>query len=390
MAEIQITMFGEFSLSYKGKTITENDNMGAKTRLLLQYLIANRDREIAQTELIELLWADSKNPGNAIKTLVHRTRALLDEFIPDGSELIESNHGTYSFSNRFDVCIDSAEFTRLISLAENEAISPSKRIKYYKSAFELYKGGYLCASGDETWVIPINVYFHTLYSTAVEKCAQLLYPLGRFTDIVNICERAVILDPADEKIHVCLIKAMIALEDYERAALQYEYVKKYLLEQFGTTPGRRLTELYELTVKPGRDSQKDFDIVIGDLSDEKEKKGVFYCEYEIFRYIFRLCVREAVRLDKHISMCLITLAAPDEESDRKRYEKAVQKLSECVLKSLRMSDVYTRFSATQYILMLNDADESAFEPVRERIMTKYRRSKTLSDIKVKFEFKCLR
>lgn len=77
--------------------------------------------------------------------------------------------------------------------------------------------------------------------------------------------------------HANLIRAFVAMGDYERAAKQYDYIRAYLMEQYGAAPGAHLTELYELTVKPRNDVQNNLDAVIGDLTgdDSKEQKGVF-------------------------------------------------------------------------------------------------------------------
>lgn len=58
--KIHITMFGQFSISYRDKRLCENEYRGSKMILLLEYLIAQRGREITQNELIDLLWSDSK------------------------------------------------------------------------------------------------------------------------------------------------------------------------------------------------------------------------------------------------------------------------------------------------------------------------------------------
>ena len=108
-------------------------------------------------------------------------------------------------------------------------------------------GKLLAGAVGETWVQPINVYFHALYNSAVDKCAQLLYPMGKFSEIITLCERATMLDQSDEKMHANLIRAFVAMGDYERAAKQYDYIRAYLMEQYGAAPGAHLTELYEPT-----------------------------------------------------------------------------------------------------------------------------------------------
>lgn len=58
--KIHITMFGQFSISYRDKRLCENEYRGSKMILLLEYLIAQRGREITQNELIDLFGRTAK------------------------------------------------------------------------------------------------------------------------------------------------------------------------------------------------------------------------------------------------------------------------------------------------------------------------------------------
>lgn len=391
MPKIYITMLGEFTIGYRGKVISQNDKRGKKMLTLLQYLIAHREREVSQSELIEQIWPDSENPANALKTLIHRTRDALTEVLPEGTELILSNHGSYRINPEAECFIDSGEFAKLCNMADNESLSRTKRVHLYKKAFSLYKGGYLSSSSYETWVLPINVYFHTLYFAAVDKCVRLLYPMGKFSDIIMICEKAMIISPMDEKIHEHLIRAMVAIGEYGAAANQYEYIKRLLLEQYGTPPSPRLTELYELTVKPRSDTQKNLEVVLGELSEDKLSEGGYFCEYEVFKYIFRLYKRESIRLKTKLSMCLVTLEGKNGEelTHNKLLTKEMQKLGDCIGVSLRMRDVFTKYSRAQYILLLPGADGSSSAGIKSRIMSKFQRYQEKMEICAQFDFKDL-
>lgn len=304
--KIHITMFGQFSISYRDKRLCENEYRGSKMILLLEYLISQRGREITQNELIDLLWSDSKNPANALKTLVHRTRAMLDEMIPCGGRLIAGSHSSYAFTETDDCVIDSSLFKEYISKAEDESLSRTRRISMYKKAIALYNSGYLAGAVGETWVQPINVYFHALYNSAVDKCAQLLYPMGKFSEIITLCERATMLDQSDEKMHANLIRAFVAMGDYERAAKQYDYIRAYLMEQYGAAPGAHLTELYELTVKPRNDVQNNLDAVIGiSRAMTARSKKVFFTASTKYSNTYSACT--GVKVKESRASCLSAL-----------------------------------------------------------------------------------
>lgn len=386
MALINITMLGEFTISSGNKVFSENDIRGNKMRKMLQYLIAHRERKIPQSEIIELLWDNSDNPVSALKTLVHRTREMLKNYLPDGVELILSEHGTYSFNTDIDHFIDSGEFEKLCKEGNNELLSRTRRVNVYKKALQLYKGSYLSSYSGETWVMPIDVYFHTLYTSAVEKCVKLLYPMGKFADIVMICEKAMVINPYDETTHEHLIKAMVALGEYSLAANQYKYLKKLLLEQFGAAPSPRLTEMYELTVKPRNDTHRNLDIVLGDLWEDELTSGGYFCEYEIFRYIFRLYCRENTRVKSNLPILLISLSGAEEkELSEKMLTKAMQKMSDSISISLRKRDIYTRYSRSQYILLLPGTPIADVSVVKKRIVDKFSKFKDKSRIKVSFD-----
>ncbi len=385
MAALYITMLGEFSVSYRDKILREKDLRGSKLWTLFQYLIAHREREVSQNELIELLWENSRNPANALKTLVHRLRRLMSGILPDGAELIVNNGSSYRFAPNIECIIDSGEFTRLCKLADDGGLSRTKRANLYKRALELYRGDYLISRSDETWVLPVNVYFHTMYTSAVDKYVCLLYPMGKFSEICRVCEHGIIINPTDEKMHIQLIRAMTAMGEYTQAAKQYEYIKRLLLEQYGAPPSTRLTELYETTVKPRNETQNDLDAVIGEISEEPQSGG-YYCEYEVFKYIFRADRRESKRNGRDLSIAMLTLndGKGTPLNDGKLLNKAMDRLLECIRGSLRMSDVFTRFSRCQYILMLPEADRQACDRVRERISSKFRRFQNKNGISLDF------
>lgn len=386
MALINITMLGEFTISSGNKVFSENDIRGNKMRKMLQYLIAHRGRKIPQSEIIELLWDNSDNPVSALKTLVHRTREMLKHYLPTGTEFILSEHSTYSFNTDLDYSIDSGEFERLCKEGNNELLTRTRRVNIYKKALDLYKGNYLSSFSEESWVTPINVYFRTLHASVIEKCVKLLYPMGKFTEIVMICEKAMVINPYDEMLHEHLIKGMTALGEYALAANQYQYLKRLLSDQFGAAPSPRLTEMYELTIKPRNDTHNNLDIVLGDLWEDELTCGGYYCEYEIFRYIFRLYCRENARIKGELPILLISLSGTEEkELSDKTLSKAMQKMSDSISTSLRKRDIYTRYSRSQYILLLPGTPVSDVSIVKKRIVDKFRKSNDKSRINVTFD-----
>ena len=77
---VTVSMLGGFCLEVGGQVLTDQINRSLKLWNVLCYLILHRDRDVTQSELMELLWPEdnSSNPVNALKTLLYRVRALLE------------------------------------------------------------------------------------------------------------------------------------------------------------------------------------------------------------------------------------------------------------------------------------------------------------------------
>ena len=103
---IYIKTLGGFSLRVGDKEITDNSNQSKKPWCLLEYLVVFRKKSISPGELINIVWADDPgvNPGGALKTLMFRSRRLLE---PPG----DSSPEAVSPAERF-LLLDAGLFIR--------------------------------------------------------------------------------------------------------------------------------------------------------------------------------------------------------------------------------------------------------------------------------------
>jgi len=83
---IRVNMFGTFSFNKEETVLLEDEGKSRKVWNLLAYLLVQRGRKLAPTELPELLCSDdrSDDPLNVVKNLVYRLRKMLaaSQFAP--------------------------------------------------------------------------------------------------------------------------------------------------------------------------------------------------------------------------------------------------------------------------------------------------------------------
>lgn len=391
MNKLRIAMFGEFSVSYNDNTISEHSKRSKKLWLLLQYLVVHHDRAVAQSELIEILSREDEgvNPTSALKTQIHRLRDILSELGCE-EQIIVCINGAYSINTDIELELDTEEFEKAFKAA-NSCEDRDDKLSLILNAVNLYTGDFLAKSAYESWVVPLNTYYRSVYGKAVRIAVELLSEMGKLHDIIAICSKASSLNPYDEFIHYSHIKALAELGDQESAKRQYETVTRLMMTKFGITPSKELMELYDTAIKSKKGIQADIDVVISDLLEQRQVSGAFFCEYQIFKHLYQLEIRDAQRTGACINICLLTVkGAGGELPPQNPLNKAMQRLQDCVSRSLRGSDIFARYSVSQFVIMLSNTNEQTGDLIMKRIEKAFRRENTNKDIDLGYVFRTTR
>ncbi|MGN1349723.1 MAG: BTAD domain-containing putative transcriptional regulator [Anaerovoracaceae bacterium] len=370
-------MLGRFTLQYGENCISDQEGRSKKLWLLIEYLVTFRGKEISQNDLIDLLWPDDShgNPANTLKTLVHRARTMIGSLNYDNAKnIIIYRRGTYAWNDELDMVVDLDVFEHHVQTADQKDISIEQRLSHLTAAIDMYKGDFLPKLEMETWAIPISTYYHSLYIKAVHEAIEILSSIKNWEEIVSICERATEIDPYDEKLHYHLIQALVNSKNQQLAKSHYENVTKMFFEKFGVAPSSEFLALYKQVVRTLHQTEMDLNSIREKLNESEYETGAFYCEFEVFKEIYQLEVRNSSRAGQSIYLGLITITDPEGDVPAPNLLKnAMGKLLLTVNESLRRSDVYTRYSASQYLIMLHTLTVENAEMVVERIVKRFKR-----------------
>ncbi|MDR1589394.1 MAG: winged helix-turn-helix domain-containing protein [Oscillospiraceae bacterium] len=374
---ININMLGGFSISYGGHVISDMRSRPRKAWLLLEYLIAHRNRVITQDELIAMLWPldDVDDAVNTLKTLLHRVRALLSGLdLGSAKQVVAYHRGTYAWAPRLPCVVDADEFTRLCKSADDPDVSAEDKLSILTSAVETYGGRFLPNHVHEPWVASLDAQYHSLYTEAVYALTDALRSKGRMADVAAICRRASALDPYNEELHIRLIRALAASGEAQNAISHYDYITELFYNGFGITPSKDLTAIYSELVKTTRVRELNLSAIKDDLRESGADDGCLFVEYEFFKIIYRLEARSEARTGQVVYLALVTVT--DQMGERpvlKTLKKTMDKLKETISQSLRRGDVFTRFSVSQYLILLPAATFEDGQTVTKRIAKQFKR-----------------
>lgn len=376
---IQIKMFGRFRIAVGDISIQDSTMRTHQLWHLIEYLITFRHKTISQDELIEVLWPndDIDNPANALKNLVYRIRSTFSAHnLPYAKEMIVYSRGSYRWNNELQTEVDVEQFEALYKKASDTARPVDYRIEHYLGAINLYGGDFLPGSCYESWTIPISSYYRSLYFKCLYAVIELLLTQERYAEIEMICKKALIIDQFEENAHIYLMLAMIRQDKQTQALAHYSFVTDLFFRELGVNPSPAMRSIYRDIVKTVHNVEIDINTIQEELREAGNSDGAFYCEYEVFKNLYRLEARTAARTGQSIFICLLTVESETEGEalDLKIQSKVMDGMYDIIQNSLRKGDVFSRFSAAQYVLMLPTLTYENCDMVMSRIIKKYRQS----------------
>lgn len=384
---LTVKMLGGFSIERNGNYVDDHSNRMRKVWLLLAYLIYSRTTRITQDNLLQLLSSgDSEgDPGNRIKAMFYRARTMLNQLDDTaGHQLIRHKGGSYSWNTDVPLYLDVEEFDRLCSAAA-EAADDALRLELYEQALSIYSGDFLPKLATESWVMPINTYYHQMYLSAVQQTLSLLEGLERWTEAAALCEKALSVEPYSEELYQHLMRSRIALDDRAGALTAYEEMSELLFSNFGVMPSDESRQLY-------RDAAREvggITVPAGTLRDMLKEpagaKGALLCEYDFFRLLYQVQARTIIRSGDVVHIALLSLhGRGKKELPRRSLDTAMDNLQDIIIHSLRQGDIVTKCSVSQFIIMLPQANYENSCAVCQRIIRAFGRQHPHSPASITF------
>ena len=384
----QVRMFGGFSIRKGDQEINDSDNRSRKIWLLLAYMIYCRTRTVSQTELLNLLWSDeegSSNPLNALKTMLHRARASLNQLDGTaGHNLIIRRNGNYAWNTDIPFFYDVDEFEKQCHLGAATEDKATK-LAAYRKALELYQGDFLPKLSSEPWVVPITAYFHNLYIQVLLDTIPLLVEAGQHEDIVTLCRKAVEIEPYNEALYQHLMRALLTLDRHREAAQIYEEMSQLLFDNFGIMPTDESRALYRDAVRTTNHRTLSIDTIREQLREPYSAKGALLCEYDFFRVICYAEARALARSGDAVHICL--MSATDnkgEDLPKRSLDRCMENLQNVICSNLRRGDIASRCGISQFIFMLPQAKYESSCMVCDRITRAFYRQYPHTPAKLSF------
>lgn len=388
---VYVQMLGGFTITLDGNSINDQFHQSKKPWNILEYLITFRNRDIPVNELIDLIWSEkrSSNPASALKTLVFRSRKLLEPLGFPVQNLLIQKRGTYSWNPALTTVVDTDEFEKWCNKAA-EAEDPSEKLDLLLEALEIYKGDFLPKSAWESWVIPISTYYHSRYCNSVNTAIEMLTSLEKWDKIIELCKKSISIEPYDENFHYSLIYALYNNNMQNQALDHYKHATDLFYNEFAITPSERLKSLYKIISDKEHGIVADLSLIQESMQEDFPDKGAFGCEFSVFREVYQLERRAIERTGDSIFLCLLTISNEDGSFPKTTImTRAMNDMEKAIRGSLRRGDAFTRYSVSQYMILLPSASFENGDSVMKRIIRNFKKGYTRKQLVVEYSLQAI-
>jgi len=345
---IAVKTLGSFKIKCGENLFDGNSNRSIKVQLLLAYFLLNHGKIVSKNELISLIWdkSDSEADVNtSLKTALHRSKKMLSGVIDEKiSDLIEWSSSGYVCGKNYEIMLDVEIFESLYNKASAENDTKAK-LDYYLEALELYEGEFLPKLSYSTFIITAAEYYKNLYNSATISAASILNELGRDEEAVEICEKALKLDPYNEDICLSLFLSLKALKKYNDIIMAYETLRKKFYQEFGVHLNDDIKDAYHEALKLENDNDFSLDMLKKQLKDLRSSSRAIVCDYNSFKLIYQAHERLIERTGDATHIAFLSLKGKGHTALSKRnLDVASSNLIEVIATNLRRGDAVCQYN----------------------------------------------
>ncbi len=374
---LKMYLFGDFLLTDGENVLSEAVLHSAKLTRLLVYILMNRNVVLTHQKLIEEFWEDNtRNPAGALKNLMYRLRMALQEL--DNEQYICSMRGAYWWNPEIEVETDYERFEELNRQLRIPDITFEEKKRLCQEVIQCYRGNISPRLADEKWLLPRATGYQSVYMDIVKMLCKIYEEEGAWEAMEVTCHQALEVGSFDEDIHCWMIKSLQGQRKYDMAIAHYEKTGKLFYENMGIRTPEKLRMTFRKMMQDSGEYILDMSGLIDEMREQREPEEAYFCDYQIFRQVYRIEARRVERLGMAEYMVLLTVRRSGNIWRGLGVDPGVVEgmeiLEKLLRKHLRIGDVVARYSKTQFIIMLPVCTYESAISVAERLKKRFEKS----------------
>ena len=169
----------------------------------------------------------------------------------------------------------------------------------------------------------------------------------------------------------------MGMERWKEAFQVSEELEKNLMDQMGLRPSPEVQERVQKINMQIRGSSKQLWEIRQELEEKDYPQGGFFCNYSTFAWAYRYKIRKTARdgLSHYLLLCSLTEIQEGNSwfQEGEVLDTTMEYLGESITVSLRRTDIYTRYSKNQYLMLMFQIKQEDCSHISQRIEQKFRK-----------------
>lgn len=367
---LNVHMLGDFSVMYGNQPISFGKNTTTKAMKLLQILLYHGEQGISREKLLNALYVREElaDASNNLRVTVHRLKKIIVDAGLLADEYIHIKKGIYSWQAPMRVEVDVKRFVSLYKESK-ECTDKERKEELLTQVCQMYHGEFLPALSGEEWVLLESIQYKKIYSESLKELCESLMTKGEYEEVLALCESACRMYPFDEWQSV-RIECFIRLKRFKEALKEYEDTAKLFFEELGITPSDRLLKQFdEMSNQMNHTNPREINEIKERLKEDSDRGGAYYCSLPSFRDSYRLVSRMLERNGQsaYLMLCSITDGKGHPMEKPEKLAVMAEELQNSIQHSLRRGDSFTKYSSSQYLILLTGTNKENCEMIFDRL-----------------------
>lgn len=222
------------------------ERWGTKRGLMVLRYLLWHDVPVRRETLMDLLWPDSTHQSarNNLNVALYGLRRTLET--GGSGPFVVHGDGAYQLAPGCTVWIDARVFIDVCARADQavEDRAPALAERLLRGAVDLYGGPLFADDTTAEWYLPDRRALAELFVRALHALAALRFEAGDAAESVELCRRALGVDPCCEVTHRLLMRSYARRGVHHLVARQYKDCVAALETHLDVTPHPRTTRLF--------------------------------------------------------------------------------------------------------------------------------------------------
>lgn len=370
---LRVKMLGNFSMSYNGYSLLGIKSPNTQFTYLMQLLLHNSSKGVSRETIEETLFGDRdvEDVHRALRSVIYNAKKRLERMGLPKLNYFVRDEGMLMWTDKIPVQEDALEFERLCVLAK-QTEDENQKIQFLLDACHSYTGEFLEVYSDFLWVAVEARRYRAMFYECVEELTGLLRKRQDYLQMKKVGIYASKVTPFCDWETVTM-EALIGLGSYEEAVQFYTVTEEKYLKERGLKPSQELIRMLERLGDQVTHPRNSIGSICENLEEGKKQTGAYMCSYPVFRGIYHMMKRLLERDRQPISLMLCTVVDskgnPMKESTQ--LDELSERLADVIMQSIRRSDVVSRYSHGQFLILFHNVSKENSELIQKRINNRF-------------------